>query len=1084
MARLSGKPSRLSPSARAKFYSGSSVSVAPKTSKVSRTSTYQKTTGYWKTEKSSGKTYYVSPKGTTTEVKKVGDVPKGEKVVYDQKELVEKVDEVEKVEPSVEKPSEVKDSSMAPPLRTEIYTSPKIVDKESGVVVQQASISSKDVVVGSKSSPEVQQPTSGLSTPSMFKKYGVGYYAEGVTSYDTLSIEDKQALEVSRQEGIALDRKKEIIKKLEAERDAEFRDKGWRKEGDTWIVGSGEEQEFEQISRRYQSQYEMASQVEDRRLSVEAQRAQEKLMKEEGYTLVDERVSTSEGVKGDVYYRKELKPTVIKGEFKESEAWLEKRKEYEKGGPVARTLGVGFAGSMYAYKRGEEFVAERVTKKYLPEKPPKFLKYGAVGVLPPVALVESQKLVLKGRGKLSEFTGLKPSPRLLKFEEKFYKPFLKTSDIVGSRAYKVVRDKPFMVPVSVGLGVVTGGVASGVASVGAKSATVVKGLGTAAIGAYGYFTYKDIKTQPTYEKKVGLLTERGLQLGAFLGGARIGGKLATRAGFVPSGKDYVPKVWGEKFKIIKGGKIVRGELVGGKEKVLASYVKAEIAGKGTPLVGVAGKKVFIGGRVPKSVRAGIARGSLPGEYPSLSPAQTKIFKTGLKGKAFRRVELFSQVKSGVGDVKSRFVQKRLPRGVEYMSREQAGVTYKFFKKHRFDLQQVYGSTTQKAQMRASTWEKYLGAKKPGDVDIQLWSKRVKAERLTKELVTQLNEVKGPKMRVSRTRPTLIETKYGRVKHHAVDIHSREQADIDIEVVGEQVFGTGFAQKPIKIEKLPSMRLGESFLRAGTSSFRYVKGQFGPKPHRMKDISKMFATGEDLVGSMKDAGKATQLRESLSALKKTYPKSVFKLRTPERPVIYVIKGGVKGVVSPIVKWQKFVDVEPGSVSLEVGGPSVSKSFFPFRFRSPSISRLPSRRVSSLSPDIRRVSPSLVSPSFSYPPSIPPSPPTSFVSRSVSRSSSVSVVSTPSPPSSPPISPPISSPSTPVRPFGFGFPIGNLQDFGVRKPKRVGKRKKPGATTLYQELRGIEPLSRGRLRRTFSGLEPVRGISKGLSMRMKL
>jgi hypothetical protein len=446
------------------------------------------------------------------------------------------------------------------------------------------------------------------------------------------------------------------------------------------------------------------------------------------------------------------------------------------------------------------------------------------------------------------------------------------------------------------------------------------------------------------------------------------------------------------------------------EKILYRGITIEKGTRGKPLIGVAEGKINIG--TPKiPLKKSYLKSGLIVE----TPAQTAIIRKSIPAK-FPKSEV-AKFEKGLAITRSteltpsRFVQRRFIQETKTLTPSGVKEVLKFSKKQKA---QVYGSYAARQQMPPKL------ARKPADIDVQLPSgiSEAQATSLTKSLVSKLRR-KGRKVRIGEQSPTLIEAKVGKEWHHAVDIHTAEQAIKDISspaVGGERVYGLRLGQKPIKIEGVQTMRLSEQGVRKFGSIATIREKGFAPAAHRLKDIPDWFATQETLIRS-KLFGKTRLLRE-LEKTKALYPEQLFKAEAPSKVQVYAPKQKVAPSGIPSITGYFALSVpktpspkilpsigKPVSLSQILPSPSVSVSISKMpKYPSVSISKSVSKSLSlSISKSIgKSISPS-VSPKVSIakypsltsisPPSYPPSSPPSY------------------PPSSPPSYPPSSPPSYP-------------------------------------------------------------------------
>jgi len=353
----------------------------------------------------------------------------------------------------------------------------------------------------------------------------------------------------------------------------------------------------------------------------------------------------------------------------------------------------------------------------------------------------------------------------------------------------------------------------------------------------------------------------------------------------------------------------------------------------------------------------IIRANLPKGYGLLeSPNKGSLaFETGLK------------IMRATEKTPSKFVQKQFITETKTLSPRQVREVLNFAKKQEA---MVYGSFPSRTQM-----PKELG-RTPADIDIQLKVGADESAKLAQQLTKTLTG-KGYPVRVSPETPTLIEANIEGVYHHAVDIHSIDQAltEASPSIGTTKVYGLSLGQKPIKIEGIETMRLSEQGIRKGGSIFTLRETGFAPASHRIKDIPDFFAVQETLIRS-KLFGKKNLMGE-LAKLKSMYPQDIFKTKTEVKLPLYLPKTKIKTpypsvwVISPSVQSSR-------STPIKVS-PNIALSEYPTSFRSisPSLSKSLYKSISTYK----------ISPSPYKITSISPS-------KSVSRSKSVSVLSSPS------------------------------------------------------------------------------------------
>ncbi len=176
------------------------------------------------------------------------------------------------------------------------------------------------------------------------------------------------------------------------------------------------------------------------------------------------------------------------------------------------------------FAKAETKIASITTQKVLPKKAP----MATILLAGHSISFAGARAGLKAREKLSKATGLKPDPELLKFEEKFLHPTLKFEKGLGEGAYSQVRDKPLSTATFLGVGFITGGL--GVLAKGSKIATwSLKGVGAVAGTTYAGMKGVETYLAPGAEAKGKVVGGAGVEVGAVLAGATIGGKVAAKS---------------------------------------------------------------------------------------------------------------------------------------------------------------------------------------------------------------------------------------------------------------------------------------------------------------------------------------------------------------------------------------------------------------------------------------------------------------------------------------------------------------------------------------------------------------------------
>lgn len=175
------------------------------------------------------------------------------------------------------------------------------------------------------------------------------------------------------------------------------------------------------------------------------------------------------------------------------------------------------------FAKAEEKIASVTTKKALSKQAPKALSF----VMGHSIAVQGLKGGLKAREQVSEATGLKPSPKLLKFESKVVKHSLEFEKGLGEGAYKQIRNKPLSTATFVGVGILSGGI--GVIAKGSKIASwSLRGVGATAGVTYAGMKGVEAYLTPGAKAKGEVVGGAGVQVGAVLAGSTIGGSLASK----------------------------------------------------------------------------------------------------------------------------------------------------------------------------------------------------------------------------------------------------------------------------------------------------------------------------------------------------------------------------------------------------------------------------------------------------------------------------------------------------------------------------------------------------------------------------
>lgn len=294
-------------------------------------------------------------------------------------------------------------------------------------------------------------------------------------------------------------------------------------------------------------------------------------------------------------------------------------------------------------------------------------------------------------------------------------------------------------------------------------------------------------------------------------------------------------------------KIVR---TGGYRGIAVEY-GGKVSPKSKVLFGFKGKKPVLG-----TPEIDLTKIKIPSQGAvAQSPAETKIWlksiKTQMPDETYAFIKSYVEGSRLTATQKSAFV-RQLSGGTKTLSPKSINEVLKFIRKERGV---GYGSYFAKSQMK-----KGVMGRQPGDIDVQLLYSQEKAALKAQSLAKKLAKIEtGGKVRVSPSKPTLIEVYKGNKWHHAVDIHSLDQSIQDMMTPTlEGAWGFKFQQKPITLKsdigKIKGMRLSEHGLRKGASStiLRKISDQYkygvGPELHRMKDIGDYMTTQQILIES--------------------------------------------------------------------------------------------------------------------------------------------------------------------------------------------------------------------------------------------
>ena len=433
-------------------------------------------------------------------------------------------------------------------------------------------------------------------------------------------------------------------------------------------------------------------------------------------------------------------------------------------------------------------------------------------------------------------------------------------------------------------------------------------------------------------------------------------------------------------------------------------LSVEYGVRGKPLIGIAEGKIRLG--TPK---VSLSKATKP--FVVETPAQTAIFQKSLakvaKPTEVTKFKGLLDITRVTEKTPSKFVQKSFIKETKSLTPKGVEEVLKFAKKEKA---QVYGSFAARQQTPKDL------ARVSADMDIQLKIGAEASALKTKQLVLKLQKI-GEPVRISKKTPTLIEVQVGKEWHHAVDIHSIEQAIAEASpaIGGEKIYGLQLGQKPIKIKGIETMRLSEQGVRKMGSIATARPGKkitFAPEAHRIKDIPDWFASQETLLRS-KFLPQSARLAK-LQKLKSLYPAEIFKQPILEQPkvLLYSPKVSVpKAYVLPSIAIYPSIPVKGLT-----GAFPISPSVYPLKVvKSPSV---------KISPMVKPISPPSMPVYIKSSPSKPVSPykypsrpsPRTYVSPPSPYKPSPPSPYTPSPPPSPkkpspPYYPPKKPPSRP-------------------------------------------------------------------------
>ena len=469
-------------------------------------------------------------------------------------------------------------------------------------------------------------------------------------------------------------------------------------------------------------------------------------------------------------------------------------------------------------------------------------------------------------------------------------------------------------------------------------------------------------------------------------------------------------------RLIKEGHKVQGEIP--QETIFRGF---GIGGK--PIVGVASGRIQIG--MPKVEVLKLKGRDISGYVPGVSKTETSIMarKGIFEELGYKTPEIeISKVKditkemSRLEDVMSKWHAEKFTREIKTLPEEGVSTAIKWFKKHKGDIEQVYGTWGVEPQMKPSL------KMKPSDIDIQFKSfSETKVTKLVKELYAKEKAVlkdTGWEIRMQETaeHPLLIETKAPGAKDwsHAFDPHFPGEGEKAI----EGAFGFRYEQPSIKTEKIETMRLSEHMLRKSGSILTFQEARLAPEAHRLKDVVHLAATHTTLAES---AGvSSARTTKFVRKLREYYPDAPWG----EVPTEIKIKLPSISSKAPVV----------------VSSP-IKSSYIPSEFSLASSAGLSASAFISTSPSTAP-SPS-ISPSLSTFPSISPSPsPFIEISESISKSISKSRSVSPSPSPSP-----SRSPSRPISPSRSIFALPSIPG---SERKRIRKMSKKEREAYYEKI----------------------------------
>lgn len=431
---------------------------------------------------------------------------------------------------------------------------------------------------------------------------------------------------------------------------------------------------------------------------------------------------------------------------------------------------------------------------------------------------------------------------------------------------------------------------------------------------------------------------------------------------------------------------------GKTSETLYRGVYAQAGNKAQPIIGIAKGEVKIGTPKYENLNeVNINKGYFPeSALETKIVVQENVFKAaGLKNPQaeVQKTNLMLDIVSSTKNTQSVFIEDKLPRDIRAGSERGVSNFLEFAKARSGDILEFYGSYTANPQIMPEL------QRQSGDIDITLKLGEKQSESFAQD-AAQTFRIAGDKVRISKEKPTLVESFKNQEWHHLLDIH---YPGMDTAYVSaERAYGFKMSQRPTEIEGLPAMRLSEQGIRKGAASTIFQEETIGPEPHRIKDVPDFYAVQKTLLESKGDVKGLKKLEEWKSLWPKRYFKEPGEVRIDfyrEMPSASITKWSYSPFpqsVSPSPSRSRSPSASPSAFSSPSISPSQSLSISP----SPSPSkRSPSKSIfSSLSPSPSlSISPSNF-PSSSLYPSLSPSP---------SPSPSPYLKPTPKPPGIPPL-----------------------------------------------------------------------------------